>query len=254
MKVLFIGTGAADWKIEKRQEGEFFRRLTGNMINDDLMIDPGPHIYDYMEKENCPNLLDNVKNVLVSHSHGDHFSKETLRRLLAHHPVHVWCNERTAEYVKELTEDYTVVHKGEEHVVGNYVVRPVNANHSPLASGEQPLMYVIESEGKRVFYTPDTAWLPTDTWYAIRKMRFDCMMLEVTLGDVVGDYRIFEHNTIPMMELMLQTFRKSGLVDENTVLVATHLSKHAHLDHEATSKRFAELGMLTAYDGFSVEF
>ena len=28
MKILFIGTGAADWKIEKRQEGEFFRRLT----------------------------------------------------------------------------------------------------------------------------------------------------------------------------------------------------------------------------------
>ena len=44
MKVLFIGTGAADWKIEKRQDGEFWRRFTGNMINDDLLVDPGPHI------------------------------------------------------------------------------------------------------------------------------------------------------------------------------------------------------------------
>ena len=39
MKILFIGTGAADWVLKERKGDEFFRRLTAVKINDDFMID-----------------------------------------------------------------------------------------------------------------------------------------------------------------------------------------------------------------------
>ncbi len=43
MKIRFLGTGAADWNIEERKDGDFFRRLSSLLVNDDLLIDPGPH-------------------------------------------------------------------------------------------------------------------------------------------------------------------------------------------------------------------
>ena len=61
MKLEFLGTGAADYRLDKRVEGELFRRWSCMLINDDLLIDPGPHVADYLEKNNCPQLLDNVK-------------------------------------------------------------------------------------------------------------------------------------------------------------------------------------------------
>ena len=40
MKVTFLGTGAADWDIRAYRDGEFFRRNSSILINDDLLVDP----------------------------------------------------------------------------------------------------------------------------------------------------------------------------------------------------------------------
>ena len=50
MKILFIGTGAADWVLKERKGDEFFRRLTAVKINDDLMIDCSPDTSDFTAK------------------------------------------------------------------------------------------------------------------------------------------------------------------------------------------------------------
>ena len=48
MKMTFMGTGAADFKISQRKENEFFRRLSGAVIDNDLMIDCSADIDDYI--------------------------------------------------------------------------------------------------------------------------------------------------------------------------------------------------------------
>ena len=40
MELLFLGTGAADWNISKRVEGEFFRRFSSALVDGALLIDP----------------------------------------------------------------------------------------------------------------------------------------------------------------------------------------------------------------------
>lgn len=47
MKILFIGTGAADWVLKDRKGNEFFRRLTAVKINNNLMIDCSADTVDY---------------------------------------------------------------------------------------------------------------------------------------------------------------------------------------------------------------
>ena len=46
MKITFLGTGAADWPIEKIENMTEFRRLSSVLIDDTLLIDPGPQIFN----------------------------------------------------------------------------------------------------------------------------------------------------------------------------------------------------------------
>ena len=72
MKILFLGTGAADYKIDQRVPGEEFRRYSSALITSDngekLLIDPGPHIFDYTEMNDCPDLFDGLTGIIVTPS------------------------------------------------------------------------------------------------------------------------------------------------------------------------------------------
>lgn len=255
MKIRFLGTGAADWKIEQRVEGEFFRRLSSTLIDDDLLIDPGPHIYDFCEKNNCPELLDGVTDILVTHSHGDHFNRDTVRKLFEKKPRRIFCNQRTADALgEEFADACTVVEFKQEYKVGEYTVTALNANHSPNVVGEKSMMYIIEGKGKKIFYGCDSAWIPCESWAVMKTKRFDCMVFEVTLGDEPGDYRVFEHNNIPMAEQIVATVRKTKMIRSKGIICGTHFSKYSHEDHGKLAARLGSFGMIAPYDGYFTEF
>ena len=44
MKLLFLGTGAADWPPERPDGCEEFRRMSAALIDGTLLIDPGPQV------------------------------------------------------------------------------------------------------------------------------------------------------------------------------------------------------------------
>ena len=102
MELLFLGTGAADWS-PKHKGGKLYRRLSSALVNDDLLIDPGPCIYDLAEEIGRPDLFKNVRNVILTHSHSDHFNAETLLRVTreSNHRVCFWAQK--AAYEKLLT-------------------------------------------------------------------------------------------------------------------------------------------------------
>jgi len=59
-EILFLGTGAADWFIEEK--GDFFRRNSAALLNGDLMIDCGAHIFDFRESFGESDLYDGLKS------------------------------------------------------------------------------------------------------------------------------------------------------------------------------------------------
>lgn len=254
MRIKLLGSGANDWRPEQRREGEFFRRLSGLLIDGGLLIDPGPHIYDFAERNDCPGLFDGVENILVSHSHTDHFNDGSVRRLSAGHHIGVFCNDTVAARLDGLDLTVTVLRHGDTVNVGGYTVTALNANHSTAASGEQALIYIVEGGGRTLFYGLDSAWMPYESWRVMKTKKFDCMIIEVTLGDGIGDRRVFEHNNIRMAREMLDTFKSQNILGENCLLIASHFSQHAHENHEALSRTLAGFGMSAAYDGMTVEF
>ena len=46
MKLLFLGTGAAGWPLQRPDGCEEFRRMSAALIDGTLLIDPGPQVPD----------------------------------------------------------------------------------------------------------------------------------------------------------------------------------------------------------------
>jgi phosphoribosyl 1,2-cyclic phosphate phosphodiesterase len=261
MNLHFLGTGAADWVIEKRQPSMEWRRFSSTLVDDRLLIDPGPHIYDYTDMNGLPGLFDRVTDIIITHSHQDHMNVRNLLRVCGSgRGCRVWgdsacLRKLKAELGSDMTVDFRCVTPGEHFFAGAYDILPVKSNHGTTDKNEVTLNYIITKDAKTMYYGLDTGWLPCETWIKIRKIRFDCMVLELTMGDIVpGDDRIFSHTSIPMLKIMLETFRKQGCAPEGCKIIVSHLARTLHTDHASTAASLAPLGVDVAYDGLTYEF
>ena len=69
MKLLFLGTGAADWPLRRPDGCEEFRRMSAALIDGTLLIDPGPQVPDALAAYGQD--LSAVKYVINTHRHSD---------------------------------------------------------------------------------------------------------------------------------------------------------------------------------------
>jgi glyoxylase-like metal-dependent hydrolase (beta-lactamase superfamily II) len=133
MKLHFLGTGAADWDRNNPQVGKNYRRLSSLLIDDQLLIDPGPCIFEFAESYQYPHLFEKLRTVLNTHTHSDHFDPESVARLslpIIHIP----------DYDTLETEQYRIT--------------AYPANHE---TAKNPQHFVIESlaDNRKIFYGCD---------------------------------------------------------------------------------------------------
>lgn len=85
------------------------------------------------------------------------------------------------------------------------------------------------------------------------KHSFDVMIFDCTVGDS-NDWRLFEHNTIPMLRTIIEEVKNKNLVADGGKLIASHLARTLHASHEETVDILKKLDMITAFDGMTVQF
>lgn len=272
MNIRFLGTGAADWSLpndEEEKNVEYRRYCSAIVTPDDdedsssLLIDPGPHIFHFAVKKFMPYLFDDVRNVLITHSHSDHFNPSTIVYLNQFIRVEFWGTEAVANKLLKSGMDisgvsFNFIEPGKEYRIGDFKVLPLRANHVTDDPNETVLNYVIEKNYgngnvKRIFYGLDSSWFDLRTWNTIRHMKMDAMVLECTIGDMKGDYRIFEHTSIPMLEIMLDTIRSKGYCGENARIYVSHMARTLHGTQKELEERLAPLNVIPAYDGMVAE-
>ena len=231
MKILFLGTGAADWNIEKDLQNPEYRRNSSILINDSLLVDPGACIFEFEAAFGYKNLYKDVKNVVCTHKHSDHYNPETVAKLGV-----------------ALTE--LELFKPTE--VGEFIITALPANHKTV---ENPTHLIIEERatGKRFFYGLDGAGLPYATAKYLREVKFDLMLFDATLGskeDLGGvlDYRIFEHNSLEMVELLCNTFKPNC-----NLFYISHMAKTLHRNHNELANYMQSKGINVAYDNHVAE-
>ena len=83
---------------------------------------------------------------------------------------------------------------------------------------------------------------------AIKKSGIDLAVLDATIGDVPGDYRIFEHNNLNMVVEM-----KTTLASYVKRWVISHMARTLHTSHAELSDRMKAHGIEVAFDGFETE-
>ncbi len=225
MKLFFLGTGAADWPLQKPADYTEFRRLSSALVDDVLLIDPGPQVPESLETHGKD--VNKIRYIINTHEHGDHFNQDTVAYLA----------QRGAAFITFLP--------GETKQVGPYAVTALQGNHGTCRN---TLHYIIEDEaGRRLFYGLDGAWLLYDEVAAIKKNGVDYALLDATIGDVPGDYRIFEHNNLNMVLEMQKTLapyvRRFGI---------SHLARTLHTDHETLVQTMAPYQIDVAHDGLEI--
>ena len=87
----------------------------------------------------------------------------------------------------------------------------------------------------------------------MRGRQYHCMILDGTVGDYAGDFRLGEHNSIPMIRLMAATFRNEGVVSENGHIWLSHLARTLHKPHGETVELLKRDGLFAAHDGLILQ-
>ena len=201
-----------------------------------------------------------ISDVFLTHSHADHFQKHVLVKLaqMTENKLNFWCHKGAVE---NLELDESELEKINLHTVdvldkwetGGVTVTALPANH--LTKGnEQPLHYIFEKDGKSLFFGCDGGWFTALTWEYLRKQKLDAIVLDATVGDDAGNFRIGTHNSIPMLKIINAALLQNGIMDENGVRIANHIAPSVYkMTHAETANALAELGMVTAYDGLTLE-
>lgn len=255
MDVLFLGTCAYDYseklKCEYSNCFDFnARRASSVLVDGKYLIDCGDHILDSLRIAKVEH--SSISDVFITHFHRDHYNITYIETIAKSRKtkLRVWVREDSVipdiENVEVIRMRIGVQYK----VDSSLKVTGLFANHDEKA---YPQHFLLETENKKFLYACDGAWFLHDTWYRLKAAKLDLLVLDSTCGDYLGDYRICEHNSIPMIQMMMPSLKGWGVVNEDTEIYLSHIAPSLHKTHQEIVKFVQSDGLKVAYDGLIIK-
>ncbi|MDD3242317.1 MAG: MBL fold metallo-hydrolase [Eubacteriales bacterium] len=277
MKLQYLGTAAAEafpalfcqcetCKRAREKGGKDIRGRSGAVLDDTLMIDFPPDVYLHSLRFGID--LTKIENLIVTHSHMDHFCPVELSTAspdyYAHgmHPIHVFGNGNVGkklenamfgEFKKPVDfVPFQRVYGYQPFSVGGYEVTPLPALHGMGDPSEDAFFYLIRKDGKTLLYTHDTGifFEPVFAYLKANAGHIDLVSLDCTFGKLPDGAN---HMGIPDNLVVKARLEEQGNVDASTRYIINHFSHNCHSIHEELEEEAAKHGFLVAYDGMTVE-
>lgn len=255
MKILFLGTGACDYDpklnaVFKDTFDKDIRRSSSILLDGNILIDCGDHTLNSMDIAGVDR--SRVTDLLITHTHRDHCRLDLIENLAKEvtGKLNIWCHESITQSFSSL--DGCAVHGlrfGIAQKAAGAEVTALFSNHKTNREGERTVHYIVEKEGKKLFYGCDGAWFLTETFYKLSHQKFDFFVFDGTVGDYNGDFRISEHNSIPMIRCMMESMRKLDVFSPNCKIYISHIAHSLHAPHKQIVKNMRKDHILVAYDG-----
>ena len=281
MQLTFLGTAAAPsmpipfcvcevCSEARRIGGKNLRRRSSLIINDDLLVDIGPDIATASFQHQIP--LAGIGICLQTHPHADHLDLEfVLARhtdygtkvsadlLLAGsndtlHAIDALVRQQSAygsifepETQSALKLKLLSLTPFQTSTAGEYRIIGYPANHG-IDQGY--LLYSIAQGDHAVFYGTDTSVLSDEVWERLQqeRTRYDVVILDHTYG-IGYESRPSDHLASKDVAAHADRFREYGLLKDNGVVYATHLSHEGNLEHDELDEYARGQGYRVAYDG-----
>lgn len=242
MKIRFLGTGAADWNgADGRGE---HRRRTSTLFDDTLLIDYTREVRDMLPRGAC------IRHILITHSHADHFDPEAIAGLA---PAILSAHESWTDKIAIPGIEVRPVKIGQWTQAGEYDVMAMPSNHSTSTPGERTVHYLLKKNGQLFLYATDGAWLLNEELHLMKGMNLSGMAIDATIGDGhEGDFRVFEHNSLPMIRIMVNTMKKTGLLKPEAKVFLTHMARTLHGTQKEVEAGVTE-PFVVCFDGMETE-
>ncbi|MDE6585304.1 MAG: MBL fold metallo-hydrolase [Clostridia bacterium] len=278
MKIKFLGTGAAEGVPSMFCNCEYcnniralgsseYRSRTQVLIDGILGVDFPPEAYSNSLKHGYK--LTNLKYLLVTHSHMDHFYAHDFilrgykyAKDMAQPVLHIYGNSEVKAVFDECTAremkpdiaphiSFNVIKPYDRFTAGEYKVIAIPAQHSKT---EDALLFYIGNGGKGYLHLHDSGRISDEALEYLAKcgvkaqaVAFDCTFVDYTAGEVS------RHMGIEDDMVMKDKLHRLGVIDENTKLIITHFSHNSN-PTRANLKRIEEkYGVTAAYDGMEIE-
>lgn len=275
MKITYLGTGAAEGipalfcrckycNGVRERGGREIRSRSQILIDGELSIDFPPDAFFHTAR--CGADFSALKYVLVTHSHMDHFYAHdfVLRGYKYSYglkePLEIFGNDEVSEVFAECTRrelreevkenlSLHALSAFEEVAFGGYRAYTLRAKHS----SHDPLLYLIEKDGKRVLHLCDTGLLPEDDYEFLSRLggRVDLITFDCTLLWDKADENS-RHMGVAENIMVLRRLESIGIADARTSKVITHFSHNSAPTLPETKRAEEELGAVAAYDGMEV--
>ena len=276
LSLCFLGTGASDatWGLPGSADMPVkdVRRNVSLHVAPDLQIDFNAHTPEALDAFGVEK--DSIRYLLISHGHYDHYQPAEILRFAESlpHPLEVYgnvmvgdglgfCRDHTFDRAsgpfvsgqRPLNIKMSVLATYSAVRVGDFTVTPVPANHftnQPYTTMEQQaLNFVIEREGKTLFYGLDSSCLLPGVAEALSHFLFNAAIFDVTLGPRQIDPLKSGHLNWKMLDETVAEFREAGCVTDDTAIVASHLSTEHVGPYDQVAGTLADRGITMAYDG-----
>lgn len=275
MKIKYFGTAAAEGipalfckcdvcKNARSVGGKEVKTRSQSLIDGTVLIDfPAD---TYMHILNNDLYLDEIHTLIITHTHSDHFYPQDfwcrahgIAYGIEEKPLNVFVTEggydAALDFLKRnsVSEERVLLHKIEPFVPfesDGHKFIPLSADHDPKSD---PVIYIIEKDGKSMLYANDTGYFPEKTWEYLAQYgkKFNCVSLDCTLALALCRYN---HMDLATCKEVYAKLCEMNLCDDSTVACINHFSHNGKATHEQLALEAEKAGFAVSYDGLELEF
>ena len=246
MKLKYLGTAAAEGipaifcdcencRRSRELGGKNIRTRSQAIIDDRLLIDFPADTYMHFLQHNVP--LSKIKNCLITHSHSDHLypddiymRKKGFSHLEKQEALTFFSDEAGYDMINglkmryKMPDDEVLAERIKLYTpfdVDGYKVTALRAAHDPKSS---PVVYLIEKDGKALFYSNDTSEYPEKSMGYLKALKKPIDLVSLDCTEAAGDATYVGHLTLKRCSKLRRSLIEIGAANEKTVFVLNHFS------------------------------
>lgn len=142
--------------------------------------------------------------------------------------------------------DIKYIDNGDCIKIGKYFITAIESLHDV---SENSLIFIISSDNRSILYGTDLLRLSDRAWNILKKFKLALVILDHTYGE---GFNAGGHLDAGQVIDIIRRMKEEEIIDENSIVYATHISHEGNDIHEVMEKLATKSGYHIAYDGLEI--